>query len=130
MALNLAMNRSTILILIMLLAGCDTFPRVTYSLGSEVVYKAQGDVSTLCERLSSVANAHNLEQRSPRRSGTQCYFSDSDMHSLVLGARTLNEQLVVDVEAFNRMEEFRSLNQDVEEMLQGNYPGKYLRVSE
>jgi len=48
----------------------------------------------------------------------------------VLGARTLNEQLVVDVEAFNRMEEFRSLNQDVEEMLQGNYPGKYLRVSE
>ena len=114
----------------MLLAGCDTFPRVTYSLGSEVVYKAQGDVSTLCERLSSVANAHNLEQRSPRRSGTQCYFSDSDMHSLVLGARTLNEQLVVDVEAFNRMEEFRSLNQDVEEMVQGNYPGKYLRVSE
>ena len=114
----------------MLLTGCDTFPRATYSLGSEAVYKAQGEVSTLCERLSSLANAHNLEQRSPRRSGTQCYFPDSDTHSLVLGARTLNEQLVVDVEAFNRMEEFRSLNQDVEEMLQGNYPGKYLRVSE
>ena len=82
----------------------------------------------MCELLSSIADAHNLEPRDPTRSGTKCYFSDSDMNNLVLGARTLNEQLVVDVEAFNRMREFRSLSQDLEEMLQKNYSGKYLRV--
>jgi hypothetical protein len=113
----------------MLLAGCDTFPRTTYSLGSEAIYMAQGEVSTLCERLSSIAKAHNIEPRDSMRSDTFCYFSDSDMNNLVLGARAFNEQLVVDVEAFNRMSEFRSLSQDLEEMLQRNYPGKYLRVS-
>ena len=72
---------------------------------------------------------HSLSKREQDRPETQCYFSESEMNSVVLGARKLNEQLVIDVQTFNHNKEFRAINAHIQQMLESKYGGRYLRVS-
>ena len=118
-----------ITVLFFFLVGCDSFPRASYSLGSFSEYRTGGKVEVLCKLLEEIALQHSLSKREQDRPETQCYFSESEMNSVVLGARKLNEQLVIDVQTFNHNKEFRAINAHIQQMLESKYGGRYLRVS-
>ena len=118
-----------ILVFLVTLAGCDSFPRVTYSLGSFSQYSTNGEIETLCGLLGEIASRNSLSHRDQVRPETQCYFSESDANSVVLGARKLKEHLVIDVQAFNHNQEFKTINAQVMQMLESKYTGRFLDVS-
>jgi hypothetical protein len=119
-----------LLVLVLLLAcsSCDSFPRAAYSIGSVAIYDAKNEIPILCSRLEGIAIKNKLVKRPPKRSDTLCYFSEGELNSVVIGVRSLNKQLVIDIQVVNNLKAYRKLKLQIEEMLNLNYSKNYLEV--
>ena len=104
--------------LAVLLISCDHFPKSEYGIGKYDAVLA----NQICEDLSILSNEHSLVAREHARKSTLCYFSDSELNGVVLGARVLDEQIVVDIQGFNSKKKIASLRKDTEEMIFSKYP--------
>lgn len=114
---------------ILMISGCDSFHRVAYSVGSTAQYQGTGDVKDLCDRLAEVADRNSLEQRSSNRADTLCYFSNHEWGLVVIGTRTLNQHIVVDLQAVNRESAYRKIQPQLQQMLETHYPGAFIEVT-
>jgi hypothetical protein len=112
-----------------MISGCDSFHRVAYSVGSTAQYQGTGDVKDLCDRLAEVADRNSLEQRSSNRADTLCYFSNHEWGLVVIGTRTLNQHIVVDLQAVNRESAYRKIQPQLQQMLETHYPGAFIEVT-
>ncbi|PTQ89478.1 hypothetical protein [Agitococcus lubricus] len=117
-----------VLVCFLACSSCDTFPKSAYSIGSMAIYDVKGEIPFLCNRLEDIAIQNKLIKQLPKRQNTLCYFSESKLNSIVIGARSLNKQLVVDIQVLNNMKTYRKLKLQIEEMLKLNYPENYLEV--
>ena len=124
------MTRMTIILLIVILAGCDRFQKVAYSIGGAATYKTSGEIKNLCNQLEKIAKENSLTKKKDSRPETQCYFSDEEHYTVVLGARVLEQHLVIDIQSFNSPAEFDKIQTQLLHMLSKNYSGKYLEVRE
>lgn len=95
------MRKFLFLCILITLTGCDRWFDAAYTFGSVSTYEGDGEIRALCKHLSGLAAAHDLVKREAVRDSTLCVYSDSEHMFLVLGARSLNGQLVVDVQALN-----------------------------
>jgi hypothetical protein len=117
-----------VLVLFLACSSCDSFPRTAYSIGSVAIYDAKNEIPLLCNRLEYIAIQNKLVKRLPKPSDTLCYFSEGELNGIVIGARSLNKQLVIDIQVVNNMKAYRKLKLQIEEMLNSNYPKNYLEV--
>jgi len=100
------------------LTGCDHFPKHQYFLG-----QVNPSLSKeLCNELSVLASEHSLLKRENKRESTLCYFSETAQNNIVLGARLIEEQVVVDVQGFNHRKEIASLREATEKMIALKFP--------
>ena len=104
--------------LVALLAACDHFPRHQYVMGSNETDFA----NQVCKDLLTLSNKNDLITREPVREETLCYFSDSELNGVVLGARKLDGQIVVDIQGFNSRKKVSLIRKATEEMISLKYP--------
>ncbi len=124
------MRKFLFLCILITLTGCDRWFDAAYTLGSVSTYEGDGEIRALCKHLSGLAAAHDLVKREAVRDSTLCVYSDSEHMFLVLGARSLNGQLVVDVQVLTSTRTSRALNKDLLELLAKHYPGQFLKAEE
>ena len=112
-----------VLVLILLLAGCESIPFEAYKIESEETFFVEGSTEKLCSTLSGVAEKYDLTPQEPRRETTLCYFmNELEGRHLLLGARQLEGNVVVVVTAWNRDAEHKALTASVLRDLQAAYP--------
>lgn len=120
------MIRRTILtlmaIFVMLLNGCDSFPRVMYKVGDIDSYPRKSDLNLLCHDIELIGNEFGLSKQKAKREATVCYFTEALYFTLTVGVRYFGDNVVVDVEAVNRDREYKILQERIETLLSNKYP--------
>ena len=116
---NKIVLRSAIILLVAFVAGCDHFPSRSFRI-TEADNVGTGE--SLCNDLAGLAAVAGLIKKPPDGEGVLCVFVEDTYRTLLLGARTTSEGIVVDLQGANPGKDYDVLMADVESLLSEKYP--------
>ena len=125
------MKRILLITTVLFLTACESYQIYTYDMEVPVPNVEENKVKNLCNSLEVFSMEYNLVSQTPETSDVHCYFSTpkSEQHFIIIGARTLKNKTVVDIEGLTRNDIFINIKKQLENMLTNDFQGWYVNES-
>lgn len=113
------MDKKLVALLVVFLVGCESIQVSTYDVETSFSHSSDDDTVKLCELLQNFSSRYEMSPQVPETSDVKCYFyaEDGHGHYHLVGARVIDDRIVVDVQGLTRTSWYLSLKSALEKYL-------------